>query len=152
MIHIYNVYQVQYNDTLDSIAKKFNTTKEELKKINNINFDEELKLGNLIVVPKGDNNFTKYIVQKGDTIYSISSKYNVNPNTILKLNGLNKNDYIYPNEELIIPKENVDVYITNDGDTIDYIIENMGMNVQELMKQNNKIYVYPDQLIINKRS
>ena len=96
--------------------------------------------------------FENYIVKAGDSIYSIARMYNTNPDTLLLLNGLNKDDYIYPNQEIIVPLNGVMVYVTKEGDTIDYIINNLGIDANELNKQNKKIFVISDQLIVNKKS
>lgn len=65
---MYKVYEVSFGDTLDSIAKKFNTTVYELKNINNIS---NLKAGQLIVVPNYNDSeyFDVYEIVKGDTIF-----------------------------------------------------------------------------------
>lgn len=150
---MYSIYQVEYGDTIDIIAKKSGTTPENIKNINGINSDMDLMVGSLVVIPKKtDTYFENYVVKAGDSIYSIARMYNTNPDTLLLLNGLNKDDYIYPNQELIVPLNGVVVYVTKEGDTIDYIINNLGVDANELNKQNKKIFVMPDQLIVNKKS
>lgn len=149
---MYKIYQVEYGDTIDIIANKTSTTSDNIKKINGFNSDNDLVVGSLIIVPKNNNEYFKtYIVQNGDSIYSIAKLYNIDPNTLLMLNGLNKSDYIYPNQELTIPSDDIDIYITKDGDTIDYIINSFGISAEELNKENEKIYVLEDQLIIHKK-
>ena len=150
---MYSIYQVEYGDTIDIIAKKSGTTPENIKNINGINSDMDLMVGSLVVIPKKtDTYFENYVVKAGDSIYSIARMYNTNPDTLLLLNGLNKDDYIYPNQEIIVPLNGVVVYVTKEGDTIDYIINNLGVDANELNKQNKKIFVMPDQLIVNKKS
>ena len=150
---MYSIYQVEYGDTIDIIAKKSGTNPETIKNINGINRDSDLVVGSLVVIPKKtDNYFENYVVKQGDSIYSIARMYNANPDTLLLLNGLNKDDYIYPNQEIIVPLNGVMVYVTKEGDTIDYIINNLGIDADELNKQNKKIFVMPDQLIVNKKS
>ena len=39
--------------------------------------------------------YDTYNIQKGDTLYAISKKYNINPELLALINGLNMNDYIY---------------------------------------------------------
>ena len=149
---MYKIYQVEYGDTIDIIAKKTNTTSDNIKKINDLKNDTDLIVGNLIIVPKdSDILFENYKIKQGDSIYSISRMYNVDIDTLLMLNGLNKNEYIYPGQELIIPLKNVVVYITKQGDTIDEIINNLGIDANTLNKQNRRIFVIEDQLIINKK-
>lgn len=150
---MYSIYQVEYGDTIDIIAKKSGTTPENIKNINGINSDMDLMVGSLVVIPKKtDTYFENYVVKAGDSIYSIARMYNTNLETLLLLNGLNKDDYIYPNQEIIVPLNGVVVYVTKEGDTIDYIINNLGVDANELNKQNKKIFVMPDQLIVNKKS
>ena len=149
---MYKIYQVEYGDTISAVANKSNTTIENIKKINGISKDSDLVVGSLIIVPKENNNlFDKYKIKQGDSIYSIAKTYNIDPNTLLMLNGLNKDEYIYPNQEIIIPMDDVSVYITKPGDTIGVIIKNLGIDANILNKQNDKIFVLEDQLIISKK-
>ena len=149
---MYKIYQVEYGDTIAKVAEKTGTTMENIKNINGINSDSDLMVGSLIIVPKqSDMIFENYKVKAGDSIYSIARLYNVDPETLLLLNGLNKNEYIYPNQEITVPLEGVTVYVTKAGDTIDFIINNLGIDVNALNNQNKRIFVMEDQLIINKK-
>ena len=149
---MYKIYQVEYGDTIDLIANKTGTTKDNIKNINGINSDADLVVGGLIIVPKdSDRVFENYKVKAGDTIYSIARAYNADPDTLLMLNGLNKNDYIYPNQEIIVPLKGVSIYVTKSGDTIDGIINNLGIDANDLNAQNKRIFVMEDQLIVNKK-
>lgn len=149
---MYKIYQVEYGDTLDIIANKTNTTVDNIKDINGFNSDADLMVGNLIIVPNmGEGLFTTYRVMQGDNMYAIAGRNNVSLETLLLLNGLNKDDYIYPNQEILIPKENIDIYITKEGDTLDTLLNNFNVDANKLNKENSKIFVLPDQLIINKK-
>lgn len=149
---MYRIYQVEYGDTIASIASKTNTTSDNIKKINDINNDSDLVIGSLIIVPKSsDQLFLAYKVRQGDTIYSIANEYNVNPDTLLLLNGLDKNEYIYPNQELTIPKQNVVIYVTREGDTLNNIINNLGIDANTFNKENERIFVLEDQLVVHKK-
>ena len=131
---------------------KTGTTPDNIKNINGLNSDEDLVVGSLIIVPRGENQiFQTYTVKAGDTVYSISRMYGVDPDTILLLNGLNKSDYIYPNQELTIPNSDVVLYVTKNGDTIDFITNNLGIDANTLSQENNKIFVVEDQLIVHKK-
>lgn len=147
---MYKIYQVEYGDTLDTIARKTSTTIDELIKINGFNNGYMPGVGNLVIVPNNNDIFTTYTVQIGDNIYSISRMFNIDPNTILAINGLNKDDYIYPNQEILVPSDNVTIYITNEGDTIDDVLNNLEVDLETLLKENNKIFVLEDQLMVHK--
>lgn len=148
---MYRIYQVEYGDTIDKIARKTNTTSENIRNINGINNDSELIVGGLIIVPREETrNFDIYKVKKGDSIYSIAKMYNINPETLLLLNGLSKDDYIYPEQELYVPLKDTIVYITKEGDTIDSIINNLGVDLDTFNRENNRVFVMEDQLVIHK--
>lgn len=149
---MYRIYQVEYGDTIDSIANKTNTTSNNIKNINGINNDSELIVGGLIIVPReGEQLFENYRVKKGDSIYSISKMYNVSPDTLLLLNGLNKDDYIYPNQEIIVPRPDALVYVTKQGDTINGILNNLGVDANTFNNENERVFVMEDQLVVHKK-
>ena len=149
---MYKIYQVEYGDTVDLVAKKTGTTPENIKKINGFSDDGELVVGNLIIVPNQKNEiFRTYTVKKGDSIYSIAKMFNIDPNTMLTLNGLNQSDYIYPNQELTIPNSDISVYVTKKGDTLRFITNNLGIDSNMLNNENETIFLVEDQLIIHKK-
>ena len=149
---MYKIYQVEYGDTLDIIASKTGTTRDNIKNINGFNSDADLVVGSLIIVPKEENQvFQTYKVKRGDSIYSIARAYNVDPSTLLLLNGLNKDDMIYPDQEITIPKNGVVVYVTRQGDTIGGIVNNLGIDANTLNKENQRLFVLEDQLVVHKK-
>lgn len=148
---MYKVYQVLPNDTLETVAKKANITISDLAALNGIRDNTSLIPGTFIVVPAINSNFDSYTIQKGDTIYSIASRLNVDPNDLLLLNGLNKNDYIYPNDILLIPKQGYGIYITKDSDSLNDVINKTNTNVNEFTDQNPTIYLKKDQLFVYKK-
>ena len=149
---MYKIYQVEYGDTLDVIAGKTGSTRETIKNINGFNSDSDLVVGSLIIVPKEENQvFQTYKVKRGDSIYSIARAYNVDPSTLLLINGLNKDDMIYLDQEITIPKKGVVVYVTRSGDTISAITNNLGIDANTLNKENDRLFVVEDQLIVHKK-
>ena len=140
---MYNVYQVMFGDTLESIANKYGITIDELVSING---NSNIGYGDFIVVPSKISDFMNYTVLEGDTLYTIASKYNVSVDSIVALNGLNKDEYIYPGEVIIIPKSSINTYVVKEGDTILDILKLSTMD--ELMDKNDKIYLLPNQLIV----
>ena len=92
------MYTVQKGDNLYSIARKYNTTAAEIKKLNYLTNDN-LSIGQVIRIPemytKEEDmvmpNYVNYTVQKGDNLYAIASKYNISVDTLKKDNGLTSN-------------------------------------------------------------
>lgn len=91
-----------------------------------------------------------YTIKTGDNLYQISKRYNVNPELLTALNGLNPNDYIYPGQVIMIPKSGYSYYLTKEGDTLDTVANTFGNSVDELLKNNNVIYLLDGQLLVKK--
>lgn len=147
---MYRVYQIQSGDTLESIAAMIGVDASILKQLNGIKNDVNLIPGSFLIIPVIDDRFTNYIIKKGDTIYSIATIYGVDPDLLLKINGLNKEDYIYPNQEIIIPSNNYKYYMTEDGDTIESVLNKLQIDYNNLLSNNDEIFLIQDQLIIYK--
>ena len=96
--------------------------------------------------------FDYYTVIEGDTLYRIGRKYNINPNILAALNVLNMDDYIYPNQTILIPISGYSYYITAEGDTIDEIIKVFNSNLNKFMDENKTIYLMAGQLLVNKKN
>ena len=147
---MYEIYKIEESDTLPIIANKTNTTVEELKKINDLNDNYQVIPNNLIIVPKvKNNNYNYYTVKKGDSIYKIASDNNIDYDLLLKINGLDKDDYIYPNQTILIPNKDINLYLTKEGDTLKKILDNMNNDFDNLLR-NNSVYIEPEQIIIFK--
>lgn len=141
---MYQVYKVLPGETLKDIASKFQISEEELKKLNGDVDITNIANGYMIVPVNNASLYDTYKIQKGDTIYSIASKYGVPPETLILLNGLDENDYIYPGEELLLPKNNI--YITKE-ETLDDIHKKTGLSIEEIAKNNNDLIVVANQII-----
>lgn len=146
---MYEIYTIEQGDTLDIIAEKTGTTVDNLE---NINKTINIQPGKLIIVPAVNNEmFGVYTVKKGDSPYSVSEQYNMSVKDLLMMNGLEKGDYIYPGQQLIVPNMNMDVYITKSGDTLDKLVDNFKADLEDIYNQNSKIYLVPEQLIVYRR-
>jgi LysM repeat protein len=148
---MFDKYSIKKGENLYLIAKKFNTSEEFLKEINNIYFDDQVREGIDIIVPKNkETYFNYYTIKQGDTLYAIAKKYNINPDLLASMNGLDIEDYIYPNQEILIPKSGYSYYITKDGDTIDTVNDLFKVDLNELLKNNPTIYLLAGQIMVKK--
>ena len=146
---MFDTYIANEFDTIESIANKFNTTTNIIEILNGN--DLIIKDGTNILVPKITNNyFDYYKINKGDTLSKIATDNMINPTLLAQLNGINIDDYIYPNQVLIIPKAGSIIYFTVEGDTLNELATGLKTTPNELLKQNNKIYLQPEQLIVYK--
>lgn len=79
------LYRVKENESFESIAKKFGTTPNSIKKDNKI---DNLYVGCVLFI---NTNQTKtYVVKPLDTIDGISKKLNVDKNTLINNNNITK--------------------------------------------------------------
>lgn len=147
---MYSVYQTMSNDTLESISKMFETDIRTLESLNGIS---SIIPGQMIVVPQisPSNNYDVYTIEKGDSLYNIAKKYSVDLKTLQYLNGLDSDDYIYPGQKIMIPKNNIGMYIVNENETLTDVSKKMGISVNDLIEMNEKIYLYPEQLLFFKK-
>ena len=149
---MYDKYRVSSSDTLDSIAKRFNTSTEEIRDLNNLYFSDILREGMDIIVPKEkDKYFNSYTIKEGDTLYKIAQKINTNPTLLAALNGLDMNDYIYPNQEILLPSSNYSYYITKEGDTLNTVSALFRKSIEYLVKENETIYLMPGQIMVSRK-
>ena len=146
---MYDTYMIEKNDTIDTISSKFNTSPEVLNQLNG--YMSSLVPGNNLVVPRVTSKyFDYYKVNKGDTLYKIANDNNIDADLLAQLNGINKSDYIYSNQTLLIPKAGSILYFTAVGDTLSEIAKGLNVSIEKLVSQNDNIYLQPEQLIVYK--
>ncbi len=89
----YLTYKVVSGDSLYSIARKYNTTVDELKRLNNLT-SNMLSIGQILKIANKSDESGYYLIYKvvsGDSLYSIAKRFNTNVNAIKILNNLNSN-------------------------------------------------------------
>ena len=137
-------YTVKKGDPLYSIANKYNTTVDELKRINNLT-SNTLSIGQVLKLPsdkasdeeKEENTIT-YTVQKGDSLYSIAKKYNTTIDAIKNLNNLTTNILSIGQVLLIPTSTNLETtYTVQRGDSLYSIAKKYDTTVDRLKQLNN---------------
>ncbi len=96
----YDIYDVQKGDSLWKIARDNNISVPELIKINNLK-DLTLQINQKLLVPKTSKDYSIYIVQKGDTLWSIAKKFNMEVSELKRINNI-ENNLLSVGQELII--------------------------------------------------
>ena len=99
---MYDIYQVKLNDTIESLANRYGTTIEELRKLNP---NSSFGVGSNIIVPTTKEYFEVYTIEKGDNLYNIARKYNTTVSELINRNNL-KTSSLSIGQELIIPNNN----------------------------------------------
>ena len=134
-------YTVVKGDTLYSIANKYGISVNELKALNNLNTNI-ISIGQKLKVPGNNTSNNIYVVERGDSLWSIARRYNITVEDLINANNLD-NLTIYVGQELIIPSDSDDTttptitYTVSKGDTLWNIAKRYNVSVDDIMKANN---------------
>ena len=148
-----DTYIVEKGDTIEAIGKKYNIPVIEIIKANNLKEPYLLMEGQSLTIPTSLYNiFDYYTVKKGDTLYKLAEENKTTVNILAEVNGLNKDEYIYEGQTLLVPKKDVSLYITKTGDTIEDVAVFFKTVATDVIYSNNNIYLLPGQLIVYTRA
>ena len=149
-----NFYTVVKGDSLYSIARRFGVSVQALMNANNLTSDT-LSVGQVLRIPSNDQdndinppsgNVT-YTVKKGDSLWSIASRYGISVNALREANNLTS-DTLSIGQVLIIPGVSDDnegndemgpsfTYTVVRGDSLWSIANRFGVTVGQLREANN---------------
>ncbi len=109
-------HRVTRGETLSEIANGYGTSISAIVSINDIRSAHRIYPGDYLIIPIGpeggarsahysssEDNFTHYMVRRGDTISSIARRHGKSTKAILRSNGLGWNSRIYPGDRIRIP-------------------------------------------------
>ena len=135
------IYTVKKGDSLWKIANKYNTTVEKLKSTNNLKTNT-LSVGQKLVIPSisvSPEVSDTYIVQKGDSLWSIANKFNMTVSELKNLNNLT-NNLLSIGQVLKIKDSSNNgktTYTVQKGDSLWVIANKYGITTEELKSYNN---------------
>jgi LysM repeat protein len=122
--------------------------------MNKSNYNEyNIEKAGLLISEGGKTMYCiSYVVQQGDTLYSISRRYNVSVEALMQANPLLNIYSLQVDEAICIPVStpqnnysHYTTYLVKEGDTLGQILQENGINLADLMEFNNldSIYVTP---------
>lgn len=107
-----NTYTVQQGDTLGRIALRYDTTVQELVRLNNLSNPDAISVGQKLIVPSGSGGAVAvptagqgktYLIQRGDTLLSIARRFGLTVKQLQDANNISNPDRIFPGQTLVIP-------------------------------------------------
>ena len=136
----YIVYTVKRNDSLWNIANNYGISVNDIVEYNNLG-TTVLQIGQQLLIPKvndsKNNTSITYVVKNGDSLWSISKKYNISVNDLKNANNLSSN-MLSIGQQLIIPEtKDYQTYIVKSGDSLWKIAQDYKVNVNDLIRLNN---------------
>ena len=159
-------YTVKAGDTLYGISRKFGMSLSQLVSANGISTSSVIQPGQTLRVVGGESASTvvktntastrtsggNYIVQPGDTLYSIARRSGMSLNTLLSINGLSQSSVIFPGQSLTVgqsdgrtvsagymPSKTTSTsgtYTVQAGDTLYSIARRSGVSLNTLLSIN----------------
>jgi membrane-bound lytic murein transglycosylase D len=155
---------VKRGDNLWDLAIKYDTEVKIIKEINYLNNDL-LSIDDTLLIPLGktkSNNFIPYemyIVSEGDSLWSISKKYNLEVRDLARMNSLNENEFLQLGQQLSIGNKNIHrnmeskkrtiLYSVKQGDNLYKISELFDVTIKSIEEINNfdEATLMPGQII-----
>jgi len=138
----YAEHTVKPQETLYSLAKRYNTTIDEIKRLNPVLADG-LKVGQVLMVPVSsmggdpevkiqvtDTSFIEHVVERKETLYGISRLYGIDQNDIIRANP-GFDGKLKKGNKLRIPKVFKEVKPYTRPDTVI-----MGRTINQAAKEN----------------
>ena len=163
-------YTVKAGDTLYGISRKFGMSLSQLISSNGISTSSIIRPGQTLRVVGGEASATvvrtststartsggNYVVQAGDTLYSIARRSGMSLNSLLTLNGLSQSSIIYPGQSLTVSQSEGNLatpvstksntassvvstsgaYTVKAGDTLYSIARRSGVSLSSLLSLN----------------
>jgi LysM repeat protein len=165
-------HTVQRGDTLYNVGKRYGIPWQTLMAYNGLNSTTDLRVGLILKIPPAteqlrpqgetsgketvEGDETTYIVQQGDTLYSLGSRYGIPWQSLMKYNDMYDTDSLYTGQELKIPVreaaraplewDGVTTYKVQHGDILSDIGLLFGVSWREIAQLNG--LTDPDHLTV----
>lgn len=94
--------------------------------------------------------FDYYTLKKNESLFEVAKNKNVNPKLLAVLNGLDISDFLYKDQLIMIPKNDYSYYITKEGDTLSIVSKTFNTSQENIIKNNQTLYLSEGQLVVNK--
>lgn len=137
------IHIVQRGETLYSISRRYGVTVQALMSYNNLR-STTIYVGQRLLIPTGgpgSGTSVTYVVQRGDTLFSLARRYGTTVDAIMRANRLTSTQ-IYVGQRLTIPITTpptpppMTTYVVQRGDTLFSIARRYGTTVSAIQAAN----------------
>jgi LysM repeat protein len=107
------VYSVEPGDTVSSVAQRFGLSTASVLALNGLSWRSTIFPGQVLTLttapvkttapPPARTQAGRYTILKGDTVSAIADRFGVSMQSLLAVNGLDRDSIIYPGQALTIP-------------------------------------------------
>lgn len=130
-----NYHIVRAGDNLNTLAAAFKITPQQLAQLNNLN-SRHLKAGAVLILPQqAAVTGQSYVVQRGDTLSSISVRFAVPQSNLVMLNNLDSLE-LSRRQLLQLTANHPLNYVAKAGDSLESIADRFELTVDQLMQYN----------------
>ncbi len=152
----FKYHTVSENETVFSISKQYNTTIEDINKVNKIE-DNNIKLGQIIIIPilpdptgKIDTTrYTFYYVKPKEGKWRVAYNHGITVDELERLNPQIQGRNLQVNEKLVVPKNRADTkpetdknfvyYEVKPLETIYSLTKRFDISEEELLRHNPQL-------------
>lgn len=137
-------YTVKEGDTLSKLAVKFNTTSQEIKRLNGLKNSDYIKKGQSLQIASGGESESSgllkdHIVKRGETLGGVAEKYGISVSSIISINNLSSAHLLKVGQHLLIPASSdisMQSYTVKEGDTLTELAQRFQASTTEIKKTN----------------
>ncbi|NIN66248.1 MAG: LysM peptidoglycan-binding domain-containing protein [Anaerolineae bacterium] len=147
------VHVVRWGETLHLIARRYGTTIDAIARANNLHNPNFVYAGQRLAIPT--NGFSPsagsngvYVVQRGDTLRIIASRYGTSVSYLASLNGLRNPNFIWVGQRLKVPSSSgatppapaqgsTVIHVVQRGEILARIAQRYGTTVSAIAAANN---------------
>ncbi|MBE0604356.1 MAG: LysM peptidoglycan-binding domain-containing protein [Deltaproteobacteria bacterium] len=145
-------YVVRKGDTLSAISKRFHVPAKRIRAENHLRSSKviagkKLRIPGKTPAKQAGKSTGKvaaargpaqvHVVRQGDTLGSISRKYDVSERELLRRNLMKRSKRLRPGTQIVVREELPETYTVREDDTLSEIARKFGMAAEELTVRND---------------
>lgn len=153
---------VASGQTLSAICNGLSVTPEDVAKANGLKSLHRLVEGQLLLIPRSPEDVSfvleeigrrakveetkqreaaplemkEYVVQQGDTLWSVANNFNLDINTLFGCNSLKNPDVLSPGTKLLVPNQDGVLHKVEKGDTLAALSKKFGVHPEAVTLAN----------------